>query len=816
MSVPSSPAGEQLDALRRVADLIARGAGRTAVLNAIVAETYSLFPVEFTAMLSYAADGAATIVAVHHGPPGLAVGERAPHIPEGLVLRVFGSGRPARVEAYDDLPGPGVERMRELGISAGAAAPILVDGGLWGVLTAMTRSGPVAPGLEHRLADFAEIAATAVAGAQATHERRGLADEQAALRRVAELAARGADPRDVFERLVLETSALLPGTVIAVTRFGPDGDAISGGPSVGGDLAAVVRRTGRVARHPGRPAAIAVPLHVEGTVWGMLTATSSNGPLADDTERRLTPFAEIAAVATAGATARAGLHRIADEQAALRRVAEIVARGGSEQQLFDAVTEEAGALMGDEATTLARFTGERTITIVATRGGPATAGAIIDVPEDDRGLVAEMLRTRRPARLDDYGTKPGKLYARSEFGVGSSVAVPIMVYDRMWGMLGVVTSGHRLPADTELRLGQFADLVAAALANSQDRARVEQLAGHESALRNDLRALADEQAALLRVAELVARGTALDDVFQAVTAETAKLVGSTHASLQRHDRDGAATTVATFPAGSATPPATGAELTVPVVVEGRMWGALTTSTAGPPRPDSTEGRLRQFAGLAAAAIANAENKAHLTASRARVVATADETRRRLQRDVHDGAQQRLVQTIITLKIARDAIARGDIPDQEIGEALYHAERANAELRDLVHGILPASLTQGGLRTGLESLIGDLSLPVNLRMTAPRLPAQIEITVYFFVAEALTNVVKHARATRAGVTVQVDGATLWAEVRDDGIGGADPSGGTGLTGLSDRVQAADGTLTVTNAAGGGTVVRIALPLAETRL
>jgi signal transduction histidine kinase len=305
-----------------------------------------------------------------------------------------------------------------------------------------------------------------------------------------------------------------------------------------------------------------------------------------------------------------------------------------------------------------------------------------------------------------------------------------------------------------------------------------------------------------RVAELVAQGAALRDVFQAVIIEAAAITGSNHVSLLRHARDGSATTVAAYGAGPA-----GSELTVPVVVEGRTWGALI---AGIVTPCSEEG-LHQLAGLAAAAITNAENKAHLTASRARVVATADEARRRLQRDVHDGAQQRLVQTIITLKMAQAAVARGETPALEITEALHHAERANAELRDVLHGILPASLTRGGLRTGLESLVSDLSITVGLRLTVPRLPGQIETAVYFFVAEALTNVVKHARATRAEVTVEIDGVTLRAEVRDDGVGGADPARGSGLTGLSDRIQAVDGTLTVTSSAGSGTVLRARLPL-----
>ena len=242
-----------------------------------------------------------------------------------------------------------------------------------------------------------------------------------------------------------------------------------------------------------------------------------------------------------------------------------------------------------------------------------------------------------------------------------------------------------------------------------------------------------------------------------------------------------------------------------------VWGALTTSAHGSPLPAGTQKRLEQFAELAAAAIANAENKAQLTASRARVVATADEARRRLQRDVHDGAQQRLVQTIITLKLARDAVT-GDGPAADlIGEALYHAERANAQLRDLAHGILPAALSQGGLGPGLESLIDDIAVPVQLRLHASRLPIQAETTAYFVVAEALTNVVKHASASRVEVTVELDGGMLSVEVRDDGVGGAHAANGGGLTGLSDRVEAAEGVLTITSAPGSGTTVHASIPI-----
>jgi signal transduction histidine kinase len=156
-----------------------------------------------------------------------------------------------------------------------------------------------------------------------------------------------------------------------------------------------------------------------------------------------------------------------------------------------------------------------------------------------------------------------------------------------------------------------------------------------------------------------------------------------------------------------------------------------------------------------------------------VVATADETRQKLQRDVHDGAQQRLVQTVLALKMGLAAIASGQPGLSYIREALGYAEKANSELRDLVHGILPASLSRGGLRAGLESFIADVDLPVNLSFCAPRLLSEVEVTAYFIVAEALTNVVKHAHATAAVVDIRFAGDLLTIEVADDGVGGADP-------------------------------------------
>jgi signal transduction histidine kinase len=252
---------------------------------------------------------------------------------------------------------------------------------------------------------------------------------------------------------------------------------------------------------------------------------------------------------------------------------------------------------------------------------------------------------------------------------------------------------------------------------------------------------------------------------------------------------------------------------VPITVDGRIWGMLTATTPDRSLPAGTEDRLAQFSELVAAAIANAAHRAQLTASRARMMATADDVRRRLQRDVHDGAQQRLVQTVITLKLARAALDDGGHAAAAalVDESLAHAQRATSELRDIVHGILPASLSRGGLRGGVESLIASHPLPVSASIDVPRLAPATETTAYFVIAEALTNVVKHAGATRAEVSAGVNGRWLTVMVRDDGAGGAVPARGSGLTGLYDRVEAGEGTLTVTSPPGRGTTVRAVLPV-----
>jgi signal transduction histidine kinase len=247
------------------------------------------------------------------------------------------------------------------------------------------------------------------------------------------------------------------------------------------------------------------------------------------------------------------------------------------------------------------------------------------------------------------------------------------------------------------------------------------------------------------------------------------------------------------------------------MVEGSLWGSMGAATVRPQFPADTEQRIAEFTELVGTAISNVQARSDLAASRARIVAAADEERRQVVRDLHDGAQQRLVHTIITLKLARKALP----PNQEaaselLSEALEHAERANVELRELAHGILPVVLTQGGLRAAVGPLASQTPVPVEVDVSVDRLPAPVEATAYFMVAEALTNITKHAHATGATVRVHVEDGSLQLQVRDDGVGGARPDG-SGLVGLADRIAVLSGRLRVESPADGGTLVTADIPL-----
>jgi signal transduction histidine kinase len=254
-----------------------------------------------------------------------------------------------------------------------------------------------------------------------------------------------------------------------------------------------------------------------------------------------------------------------------------------------------------------------------------------------------------------------------------------------------------------------------------------------------------------------------------------------------------------------------AALGMPIVVDGRLWGVMVCSST---RPGSlardVEARVAQFTELAATAISNIEARTELAASRARIVEAADAERRRVVRDLHDGAQQRLVHTSVTLKLARRALAPGDAAAALIDEALEQADDAMTALRELVHGILPAALTSGGLRAGVNALASRMPVPIETEVEVGRLAPEIEATAYFVIAEALTNVAKHAAAQHAEVCARIENGNLQLQIRDDGSGGANADG-NGFVGLADRLAVLDGRLRIESAAGSGTLVAATIPL-----
>jgi PAS domain S-box-containing protein len=389
-----------------------------------------------------------------------------------------------------------------------------------------------------------------------------------------------------------------------------------------------------------------------------------------------------------------------------------------------------------------------------------------------------------------------------------------------------------------------------AFTDIEDRLRAERVLREHDAI------LARERASLRRVATLVAGGAASPEVFAAIAREVAQVLGMALVVIWRYEPDRPATVVGAWgdrphpfqasttwlveeltvaallpqigrpvrienfgEIGGMIPDAIGATgirsgAGAAIVVDGEFWGVMGAGVAeGELLLEGIEDRLAEFTELVATAISNAQARSDLAASRARIVAATDGERRRVVRDLHDGAQQRLVHTVITLKLARRALEKEQHTAPElVTEALDHAEQATAELRELAHGILPAVLSEGGLRAGVDALASRMPVPVGNDVSVGRLPAALEATAYFVVAEALTNVAKHACAGRAAVAARVDDDTLRVLVRDDGVGGARPDG-TGLLGLADRIAALDGRLMIESPADGGTLVVADIPIPD---
>jgi signal transduction histidine kinase len=367
--------------------------------------------------------------------------------------------------------------------------------------------------------------------------------------------------------------------------------------------------------------------------------------------------------------------------------------------------------------------------------------------------------------------------------------------------------------------------------------------------------LAEEQAALRRVATLIAQGDSPDKVFAAVAVEMQNLVGADVTRIIRREPNGTATLVGGTgtddrprPLGRAEPGLATAEvfrtgrtarvdddsgvssevatrwlgaavsfrsaIASPVTVAGSLWGTIVAISLGGPLPAQTERRMAEFTELLAIAIANASSRAELAASRARVVVAADQARRRFERNLHDGVQQRLVSLALRLRRIERNLP-GEHPELEaaLSETVQELNAATDEVREIAQGIHPAILTQGGLAPALRTLALRSTVPVEVDVERQeRLPEPVEVAAYYVAAEALTNAAKHAAASRAWVTLEREDGLVRLRVSDDGVGGADPSTGSGLTGIRDRVEALGGSLAVRSPHGQGTVLEVALPIA----
>jgi len=712
------------------------------------------------------------------------------------------------------------------------------------------------------------------ATARDVSERRRFHAEQAALRRVATLVASQAEQSEIFHAIAEECARLFgtpfiemirydAGSMVVVANTGGGTIPVGARHALGGEnVSTLIWRTGTAVRIDdygtasgsigehyraiGLRSALGAPIIVEGELWGALTTgVTAELPLPPGTKSRLGQFTELMATAIANTESRARAKRLADEQAALRRVATLVARQAAQAEIFNAIAEECARLFGTPVIEMIRYEDDSMV-VVASTGGTFALGSRHVLGGNN--ISTRILQTGTAARIDDYGTASGSIGDDAiVIGLRSALGAPIVIEGRVWGAVIIgVTAERPLPAETEARLGEFTELMATAISNTESRARAERLA--------------DEQGALRHVATLVARASPPAEVFGAVTGEAMRVVRTT-VGLLRFESDDTATLVAQSDTPWAPPPlgtrfrldgenlvtslyrtgqasrlddwtnATGevsamadglgvrSSVATPIVVGGRLWGTMiaTTNRLEPLSPD-TEGRLERFAELVATAIANAEAREAIerlaeeqAASRARLLTAADDARRRVVRDLHDGAQQRLVHSIVTLKLAQRALRETDGEARSlVDEALEQAEQGNVELRELAHGILPSVLTHDGLQAGVETIVSRLGLPVHADIPCKRFPGEIEASAYFIIAEALTNVVKHAHATRAEVTAHVENGALLVEVRDDGVGGADPTG-HGLVGLADRATALGGRLQVERLLSGGTRVVAALPL-----
>ncbi|MGI5488356.1 sensor histidine kinase [Microtetraspora malaysiensis] len=472
-------------------------------------------------------------------------------------------------------------------------------------------------------------------------------------------------------------------------------------------------------------------------------------------------------------------------------------------------------------------------------------------------LRTERVRSALPAASQRLAKGLGLPFLTIEVdavpGDGERRALPLVEGTTRLGTL-LVPDG--LPDTTMRRLRErVVPSLEALLQAARDRETISQAL---ETSRDQLRRIAEVQAALRRVATLVARGVPPTDIFDAVACETGLLLRADYTVIERYEPDGTIVLVSWWSKEGATSmPPVGSRWPVrehsvaglvrrtrrpgrmtrheaptgelaewaraqrivstvgsPIVVEARLWGVMISLFRAPePSSPTDEEHMLEFTELIATAISNAQARDELAASRARVVAASDETRHRIERDLHDGAQQRLVSLGLELRTVESGMPEELVElRQRLSLAVDGLALVLEDLRELSRGIHPAILSKGGLGPALKMLARRSLVPVELDVRADRrLPERVEVAAYYVVSEALTNVAKHAQASMARVEVDADDARVTISVRDDGVGGANTRVGSGLIGLSDRVQALDGTLEIASPAGQGTTLTATIPL-----
>ncbi|MCU1355049.1 MAG: domain S-box [Acidimicrobiales bacterium] len=512
-----------------------------------------------------------------------------------------------------------------------------------------------------------------------------------------------------------------------------------------------------------------------------------------------------------------------DELSALHRVATLVAEGVQPQDLFAVVAEEVARVVVVPLVSVVRYGSD----------GGATECASYSTKGPDV----------EPGRIDD----DSQLEGENAEGIGrrgtSTVRVPIVVAGRVWGAMVVSTAGQDpLPDGAEARLTEFTELLATAIENAESR--------------EALGRLVEEQAALRRVATLVAQDVPPAEIFSAVVEEVGRLFGTDTAAVVRFEHDppaivvtGVGKSIGGIPLGTRSdldetlastevyrtrrsaridarhsPSPEGpihvaarrlglvGTVASPIIVKDRLWGAMSIS-ATEPLPLDAEQRLENFTELVATAVANVTSRSELAASRTRIVAASDEARRRIERDLHDGAQQRLISLGLAVRAVEGSVPldKADLR-AELSRIATGLADAVADLQETSRGIHPAILSQGGLGPALRTLARRSPIPVQLDATTDaRLPAPIEVAAYYVASEALANATKHAQASRIEVTLATRDDRLLLSIRDDGVGGADVGRGSGLVGLVDRVHALAGSIHVSSRPGHGTHITAELPV-----